>query len=215
MLDSKETKSLNRRLWDLPQLRTQATHLAPCVTFASRGKVQQMCFPPPSDPNRSAALRSLAANMLRAIVNANITQLHPVLAWSTEHEAFRQHFRLPLSSKSPIGTLRMPCRVEGSCGAHGQGAGEYSFKPIAGNGSVPPGRMGRVPAHYWCGNKNVEAWRFEIHTRGEDQNMARKHGKDRGIVFKKSSLWVRLVHNGRERWYKSDSKSQPKRSTAV
>jgi hypothetical protein len=93
MLDSKETESLNRRLWDLPQLRTQATHLAPCVTFASRGKVQQMCFPPPSDPNRSAALRSLAANMLRAIVNANITQLHPVLAWSTEHEAFRQYFR--------------------------------------------------------------------------------------------------------------------------
>jgi hypothetical protein len=40
--------------------------------------------------------------------------------------------------------------------------------------------------------------------------MARKHGKDRGIVFKKSSWWVRLVHNGRERWYKSDSKSQAK-----
>jgi len=29
--------------------------------------------------------------------------------------------------------------------------------------------------------------------------MARKGGKDRGIVFKKGSWWVRLVHHGREK----------------
>jgi integrase len=40
--------------------------------------------------------------------------------------------------------------------------------------------------------------------------MARKHGKDRGIVFKKDSWWVRLFHNGRERWEKCDSKTQAK-----
>jgi hypothetical protein len=40
--------------------------------------------------------------------------------------------------------------------------------------------------------------------------MARKGGKDRGIVFKKNSWWVRLVHNQRERWHKCDTKSQAK-----
>ena len=40
--------------------------------------------------------------------------------------------------------------------------------------------------------------------------MARKGGKDRGIVFKKGSWWVRLVHNGREKQHKCDTKSQAK-----
>ena len=40
--------------------------------------------------------------------------------------------------------------------------------------------------------------------------MARRGGKDRGIVFKKGTWWVRLVHNQRERWHKCDSKSQAK-----
>ena len=40
--------------------------------------------------------------------------------------------------------------------------------------------------------------------------MARKGGKDRGLVFKKGSWWVRLVHRGREKQYKCDSKSQAK-----
>jgi len=41
--------------------------------------------------------------------------------------------------------------------------------------------------------------------------MARKGGKDRGIVEKPKGSgvwWVRLFHNGRERWKKCDSKSQ-------
>jgi hypothetical protein len=40
--------------------------------------------------------------------------------------------------------------------------------------------------------------------------MARKGGKDRGVVFKKNVWWVRLVHNQRERWHKCDTKSQAK-----
>ena len=40
--------------------------------------------------------------------------------------------------------------------------------------------------------------------------MARKNGRDRGIVFKKNVWWVRLVHHGRERWHKCDTKSQAK-----
>jgi len=40
--------------------------------------------------------------------------------------------------------------------------------------------------------------------------MARKGGKDRGLVNRRGSWWVRLVHNGRERWHKCDTKSQAK-----
>src|SRR5438445_11345378 len=42
--------------------------------------------------------------------------------------------------------------------------------------------------------------------------MARKHGKDRGVLKRKGreGWWVRIVPNGRERWYKCDSKSQAK-----
>jgi len=40
--------------------------------------------------------------------------------------------------------------------------------------------------------------------------MARKFGKDRGIVFKKGTWWVRLYANGRERWHRADNKSQAK-----
>jgi integrase len=42
--------------------------------------------------------------------------------------------------------------------------------------------------------------------------MARKHGKDRGILQRKGreGWWVRIVHNGRERWHKCDTKSQAK-----
>jgi len=41
--------------------------------------------------------------------------------------------------------------------------------------------------------------------------MARKHGKDRGILEKpkgSSKWWVRIFTNGRERWYRADNKSQ-------
>ena len=38
--------------------------------------------------------------------------------------------------------------------------------------------------------------------------MARKGGKDRGILYKKHSWWVRVVHHGREKQYKCDSKGQ-------
>jgi hypothetical protein len=38
--------------------------------------------------------------------------------------------------------------------------------------------------------------------------MARKHGKDRGIVFKKGTWWVRWFQNKRERWEKADGKTQ-------
>jgi integrase len=41
--------------------------------------------------------------------------------------------------------------------------------------------------------------------------MARKNGKDRGIVekpAKSGQWWVRLIINGRERWHRCDSKSQ-------
>jgi integrase len=42
--------------------------------------------------------------------------------------------------------------------------------------------------------------------------MARKDGKDRGILKRKGrdDWWVRLVHNGRERWHRCDTKSQAK-----
>ena len=42
--------------------------------------------------------------------------------------------------------------------------------------------------------------------------MARLGGKDRGITQRKGreGWWVRLVHNGRERWFKCDNKSQAK-----
>ncbi len=40
--------------------------------------------------------------------------------------------------------------------------------------------------------------------------MARKNGIDRGICQRKGreGWWVRLIHNGRERWHKCDTKSQ-------
>ncbi len=38
--------------------------------------------------------------------------------------------------------------------------------------------------------------------------MARKHGQDRGIVFKEGKWWVRLFINGRERWFLTDNKTQ-------
>jgi len=41
--------------------------------------------------------------------------------------------------------------------------------------------------------------------------MARKHGKDRGIVEKpkgSGKWWVRLFVNGRERWFRADNKTQ-------
>jgi len=42
--------------------------------------------------------------------------------------------------------------------------------------------------------------------------MARKNGKDRGILQRKGrdGWWVRFIHNGRERWHKCDTKSQAK-----
>ncbi|GKS64842.1 integrase [Nitrospira sp.] len=42
--------------------------------------------------------------------------------------------------------------------------------------------------------------------------MARKHGKDRGITQRKGreGWWVRLYVNGRERWFRCDTKSQAK-----
>ena len=42
--------------------------------------------------------------------------------------------------------------------------------------------------------------------------MARKNGKDRGIMQRKGrkGWWVRLYANGREQWFKCDSKSQAK-----
>jgi len=42
--------------------------------------------------------------------------------------------------------------------------------------------------------------------------MARKGGKDRGILQRKNRVgwWVRITPNGRERWYKCDTKSQAK-----
>jgi len=42
--------------------------------------------------------------------------------------------------------------------------------------------------------------------------MARKDGKDRGILQRKGreGWWVRIIHNGRERWHKCDNKSQAK-----
>ena len=42
--------------------------------------------------------------------------------------------------------------------------------------------------------------------------MARKGGQDRGITQRKDrkGWWVRLYINGRERWYRCDTKSQAK-----
>ncbi len=40
--------------------------------------------------------------------------------------------------------------------------------------------------------------------------MARKEGKDRGITFKRGKWWVRLYVNGREKWYRTSTKSQAK-----
>jgi integrase len=38
--------------------------------------------------------------------------------------------------------------------------------------------------------------------------MARQGGKDRGVVYKDGSWWVRFYHEGKEIWRKCDSKSQ-------
>jgi hypothetical protein len=45
-----------------------------------------------------------------------------------------------------------------------------------------------------------------------DGNMARLHGKDRGILQRKGreGWWVRLYINGRERSFRCDTKSQAK-----
>jgi integrase len=40
--------------------------------------------------------------------------------------------------------------------------------------------------------------------------MARRDGKNRGTVFKNGKWWVRLYPNGREKWYRADTKSQAK-----
>ena len=40
--------------------------------------------------------------------------------------------------------------------------------------------------------------------------MARKDGKDRGILYRRDSWWVRIYHNGRQRWFKCDNKTQAK-----
>lgn len=42
--------------------------------------------------------------------------------------------------------------------------------------------------------------------------MARKDGKDRGILQRKGreGWWVRLYENGRQRWFRCDTKSQAK-----
>jgi integrase len=40
--------------------------------------------------------------------------------------------------------------------------------------------------------------------------MARKGGKDRGVVSKDGRWWVRLYVNGREKWYRADNKTQAK-----
>ena len=40
--------------------------------------------------------------------------------------------------------------------------------------------------------------------------MARKYGKDRGIVFKYGKWWCRIYVNGQEKWYRAENKSQAK-----
>jgi hypothetical protein len=40
--------------------------------------------------------------------------------------------------------------------------------------------------------------------------MARQGGKERGIIFKNNRWWVRLYTNGREKWFRCDTKSQAK-----
>ena len=40
--------------------------------------------------------------------------------------------------------------------------------------------------------------------------MARKAGKDRGVVYKEGKWWCRLYENGREKWYRAENKSQAK-----
>ncbi len=40
--------------------------------------------------------------------------------------------------------------------------------------------------------------------------MARRSGKDRGIVFKDGKWWVRLFIEGREKWFLADNKTQAK-----
>ena len=40
--------------------------------------------------------------------------------------------------------------------------------------------------------------------------MARKGGRDRGILYKDGKWWCRLFINGREKWYRADNKTQAK-----
>ena len=37
--------------------------------------------------------------------------------------------------------------------------------------------------------------------------MARRNGKDRGMVFKQGGWWVRLYVNGREKWFRRTPKA--------
>ena len=40
--------------------------------------------------------------------------------------------------------------------------------------------------------------------------MARKDGRDRGVVFKNDCWWVRIYVRGRQKWYRADNKTQGK-----
>ena len=42
------------------------------------------------------------------------------------------------------------------------------------------------------------------------ESMARKGGKDRGVVFKEGKWWVRIYVHGREKWYRAENKTQAK-----
>jgi hypothetical protein len=50
----------------------------------------------------------------------------------------------------------------------------------------------------------LRAWRNLL------RNGACQGGKDHGIVFKNTRWWVHLYANGREKWYRCDTKSQAK-----
>jgi integrase len=52
--------------------------------------------------------------------------------------------------------------------------------------------------------------RFSQEEEVREGPMARPYGKDRGVVFKQGGWWVRLYVNGREKWFRADSKSQAK-----
>lgn len=93
MLDRREIDSLNRRLMDFPQGSAPPDYPAPRIVFASRGTWQQSNFFVTNGPNRTDMLQGLAASILSTIVNANIAQLHPALAWNAKRQMFAQHFQ--------------------------------------------------------------------------------------------------------------------------